>query len=129
MDGKPGVVEYTEITEEMANERDEEGELLFGDAHFGCNFFDVDLLSRIVSEKLPMHAALKKNKAIMANGEFEEINTYKFEAFIFDAFSMAKDIIICRVKRDEEIAPIKNREGDESPETAIMLYKKFYGMK
>lgn len=129
MDGKPRVIEYIETPRELLEARDEDGELLFGDAHFGCNFFDVDLLSRIVSEKLPMHAALKKNKAIMANGEFEEINTYKFEAFIFDAFSMAKDILIFRVKRDEEFAPIKNKEGDESPETAIMLYKKFYGME
>ena len=129
MDGKPRVIEYIETPRELLEARDEDGELLFGDAHFGCNFFDVDLLSRIVSEKLPMHAALKKNKAIMANGEFEEINTYKFEAFIFDAFSMAKDIIIFRVKRDEEFAPIKNKEGDESPKTAIMLYKKFYDMK
>ena len=123
------VIEYIETPRELLEARDENGELLFGDAHFGCNFFDVDLLSRIVSEKLPIHAALKKNKAIMANGEFEEINTYKFEAFIFDAFSMAKDILIFRVKRDEEFAPIKNKEGDESPETAIMLYKKFYGME
>lgn len=128
MDGKPRVIEYIETPRELLEARNEEGELLFGDAHFGCNFFDISLLEKIVSEKLPMHVALKKNMVLNADGVFEETNTYKFEAFIFDAFSVAKDILIFRVNREEEFAPIKNKEGDESPRTAIELYKKFYSM-
>ena len=128
MDGKPRVIEYIETPRELLEARNEEGELLFGDAHFGCNFFDISLLEKIVSEKLPMHAALKKNMVLNTFGNYEETNTYKFEAFIFDAFGVAKDILIFRVNREEEFAPIKNKEGDESPRTAIELYKKFYNM-
>lgn len=128
MDGKPRVIEYIETPKELLEARNEEGELLFGDAHFGCNFFDIDLLERIVSEKLQMHAAFKKNTILNEEGNYIETNTYKFEAFIFDAFGKANDILIFRVEKDEEFAPIKNKEGAESPETAIELYKKFYNM-
>lgn len=122
----PKVIEYTETPKELLEARNEDGELIYGDAHFGCNYFDIELLEKIVDESLPMHAALKKNKKINENGEFEEIDAYKFEAFIFDGFAMADDLIVFRVNREEEFAPIKNKEGDESPESAIKLYKKFY---
>ena len=36
-------------------------------------------------------------------------------------------MIVLRGKREEEFAPVKNKEGNESPETAVELYKKFYG--
>ena len=126
MNGKPRVIEYIETPRELLEARNSEGELIYGDAHFGCNFFNISLLNKIVDEKLPMHAALKKNKTLDDEGNVMEIETFKFEAFIFDAFSMAEDIVIFRTKRDEEFAPIKNKEGDESPETAIELYRKFY---
>ena len=128
MNGKFSVIEYIETPKELLEARNEEGELIFGDAHYGCNLFDRKLLERIVSESLTMHAACKKNKAINSDGESEEIDTYKFEAFIFDAFGMANDPVILRGNKDEEFAPIKNKEGDESPATAIALYKKFYNM-
>ena len=54
-----------------------------------------------------------------------EANTYKFEAFIFDGFKMADDILIFQVKREEEFAPIKNKEGDDSPQTAKELYMNY----
>ncbi|MBQ8299019.1 MAG: UTP--glucose-1-phosphate uridylyltransferase [Clostridia bacterium] len=126
VNGKPRVIEYIETPRELLEARNEEGELIYGDAHFGCNYFDVELLEKIVTEKLPMHAALKKNKGLNSDGEIEEMETYKFEAFIFDGFSMAEDIIVFRVNRNDEFAPIKNKEGEETPESAIKLYKEFY---
>lgn len=126
VNGKPKVIEYIETPRELLEARNSEGELLYGDAHFGCNFFKIDLLERLVNTGLIMHRATKKNSHITSNGEFEEINTYKFEAFIFDAFSVAENISIFRTKREEEFAPIKNKDGDESPKTALELYRKFY---
>ena len=63
------------------------------------------------------------------NGEFIEVtepNVYKFEAFIFDAFSFFDNMSILRVNRESNFAPVKNKEGVDSPETAIKLYNNFY---
>lgn len=127
MDGKPGVVEYTEITEEMANATDENGDLLYGEGYFGCSIFSRKLLERITN-KLHYHAAFKKNDYIMPNGEVlkaEKPNTYKFEAFIFEGFNEAKNMLVLSVDRKKEFAPIKNKEGVDSVETATKLYNDF----
>lgn len=36
---------------------------------------------------------------------------------------------IMRVKREEEFAPVKNADGDDSPETARKLYQEFWKTK
>lgn len=127
INNNPGVVEYTEISEEMANKRDENGNLLFGEGYFGCSIFKVDLLEKI-TDKLYYHVAFKKNNYIDENGteiKAEKPNTYKFEAFIFEGFNMAKNMLVLNVKREEEFAPIKNKEGVDSIETAAILYSNF----
>ena len=55
-----------------------------------------------------------------------EPNAYKFEAFIFDAFSSIPEMLVMRVKREEEFAPVKNAEGVDSPETARKLYMDYF---
>jgi len=129
--GNPGVVEYTEITEDLSEATNENGELVFGESHLNCNLFNVNAIKEISNKKLPYHSAHKKAKYIDVNGNLvvpEKPNAYKFESFIFDAFDMLKDMAILRVKREEEFAPVKNAEGNDSPETARKLYKDFYGI-
>ena len=124
-DGKPYVIEYTEITEEMANARDENGELLFGESHILTNLFNIQAIEDIAKDKLPYHTAFKKAKYRDGTGEIvkpETPNAYKFETFIFDAFDRLDDMSILRVKREDEFAPLKNAEGDDSPDTARELY-------
>lgn len=124
-DNKPSVIEYTEITDEMAEARDENGELLYGESHILCNLFNIKAIEEIAKNKLPYHSAFKKAKYIDKNGVIvvpEVPNAYKFEAFIFDAFERLDDMAIMRVKREEEFAPVKNAEGVDSPETAAKLY-------
>ena len=131
MNGKPGVVEYTEIPYEMANRRNESGELVFGEGHLGISIFSRKLLERITS-KLHYHAALKKNNYISLSGEVIEAdkpNTYKFEAFIFEGFNEAKNLLVFSIERAEEFAPIKNKEGADSVETAAKLYNDFMSKK
>lgn len=124
-DNKPSVVEYTEITDEMAEAIDEKGELLYGESHILCNLFNIKAIEEIAKNKLPYHTAFKKAKYIDKNGVIvvpEKPNAYKFEAFIFDAFERLDNMAIMRVKREEEFAPVKNAEGVDSPETATKLY-------
>lgn len=129
--GKPGVVEYTEITPELSEATNEDGELIFAESHINCNLFNVKAIEEISKRKLPYHSAHKKAKYIDENGNLvvpEKPNAYKFESFIFDAFDMLDGMAILRVKREEEFAPVKNAEGNDSPETARKLYKDFYGL-
>lgn len=127
--GKPSVVEYTEISEEMANATDKNGELVFGESHIICNLFNIRALEAISKNSLPYHSAFKK--ASYMNEEKQIVtsnvpNAYKFEAFIFDAFSTLDDMSILRVKREDEFAPVKNATGVDSPETARNLYLNYW---
>ena len=127
--GKPGVVEYTEITPDLSEAVNEKGELVFGESHINCNLFNVKVIEEVSEKKLPYHSAHKKAKYIDENGNIvipEKPNAYKFESFIFDAFDMLEDMAILRVKREEEFAPVKNAEGNDSPETARELYRKYH---
>ena len=42
----------------------------------------------------------------------------KFEMFIFDALGLAERSVTLEVPREEEFAPVKNKTGTDSPETA-----------
>lgn len=130
-DGRPSVVEYTEISEEMAEETDENGELKFGESHINCNLFNIKAIEKIGNDKLPYHTAFKKATYIDTEGNTikpTEPNCYKFESFIFDAFEKIDRMGILRGSRENEFAPVKNAEGVDSPETARELYKKYYNI-
>lgn len=97
-----------------------------------CNMFRIQVLEELGKNKLPYHKAFKKSDYLDENGNWvvaEKPNAYKFETFLFDAFSKIDTMAIMRVKREEEFAPVKNAEGTDSPETARALYKAFYGIK
>ena len=129
-DGKPGVIEYSELPEVMAEEVDEDGELLYGESHIMCNLYSLSALKKIASKNLPYHSANKKASFMDENGNMIKVvtepNGYKYEAFIFDGFNYFKDISILRGKREDDFAPIKNALGVDSPETATKLYNNFW---
>ena len=132
--GKPGIVEYTEITDKMAEATDKDGELLYGEANILAHLFSVDAIERMGAEPLPYHVAFKKAKYIDKDGNLVEPdspNAYKFEAFLFDSFNEVDEMAIMRVKREEEFAPVKNSDsaGVDCPKTAKELYEKFYKLK
>ena len=125
IDGKPGIIEYSELPEEMIEEVDENGELVFGDVNILSHLYNIEALEKMADKVMPYHIAEKKSDYLDENGNLVEPdnkNVYKFESFIFDAFSDFNDMSILRVKREEEFAPIKNKEGNDSPETAVKLY-------
>ena len=127
--GRPSVIEYTEITKELSEMRDSKGELLYGESHINCNLFNIKAIEKIGTNKLPYHTAFKKATYMDENGKIvkpEEPNCYKFETFIFDAFEKLDNMQILRGKRKEEFAPVKNKEGTDSPETARKLYEEYY---
>ena len=129
MNGHPKVIEYTELPEKMAEEVDEDGELKYGESHIMCNLYTINAIEKASKEPLIYHSAFKKNSYIDENGKEvipTEPNSYKFEAFIFDAFELFDDIAILRGKREEDFAPVKNKDGVDSPKTAKELYEKYW---
>lgn len=132
--GKPSVIEYSEISDDMAEAVDENGELLYGESHILCNLFNINAIERMGRTPLPYHSAFKKAKFIDKDGNLvvpDSPNSYKFEAFLFDAFGEVDDMAILRVKREEEFAPVKNsdKDGVDCPSTARELYEKFYNLR
>lgn len=129
MNGHPKVIEYSELPEKMAEEVDSSGELKYGESHIMCNLFTIDAIEKVSKEPLMYHSAFKKNSYIDEEGKEiipEEPNSYKFESFIFDAFEFFDDIAILRGKREDDFAPVKNKDGVDSPKTAKELYEKYW---
>ena len=129
MNGHPKVIEYAELPEKMAEEVDNNGELKYGESHIMCNLYTIDAIEKASKEPLIYHSAFKKNSYINEEGKEvipKEPNSYKFESFIFDAFEFFDDIAILRGKREDDFAPVKNKEGVDSPKTAKELYEKYW---
>ena len=129
MNGHPKVIEYAELPEKMAEEVDDNGELKYGESHIMCNLYTIDAIEKASMEPLMYHSAFKKNSYIDENGNEvipTEPNSYKFESFIFDAFEFFDDIAILRGKREDDFAPVKNKDGVDSPKTAKELYEKYW---
>lgn len=132
MNGHPKVIEYTELPEKMAEQVDINGELKYGESHIMCNLYTIDAIEKVSKEPLMYHCAFKKNSYLDENGKEivpEEPNSYKFETFIFDAFEFFDNIALLRGKREEDFAPVKNKEGVDSPKTAKELYEKYWNRK
>ncbi len=129
MNGHPKVIEYAELPKKMAEEVDKNGELKYGESHIMCNLYTIEAIEKVSKEPLMYHCAFKKNSYMDENGKEvipEEPNSYKFESFIFDAFEFFDNIAILRGNREEDFAPVKNKEGVDSPKTAKELYEKFW---
>ena len=126
--GRVKVIEYTEVPKEMMVATDEAGEFLYGESHIMCNLFSLEAIEKASTKELKYHVAVKKIKYIDENGNLvnpTEPNCYKFEKFVFDSFGLFDEIAILRGKREEDFAPIKNAEGQDSPETAKKLYENY----
>lgn len=128
-DGKPYVIEYTEIPKEYAELKDENGNYVYGDTNVLNYVFDINIAENIAKEGLPYHTQIKAVTAYI-NGEYVESkkpDSYKFETFLFDSFNMLDDMGIFRIERQEEFAPVKNKTGIDSAESAREMYLAVYG--
>ena len=126
-DGKPSIVEYYELTPEMAEARDEKGTLLYGFGVILNYLFRVDKLLEIAEKSLPLHVVEKKVPYIDENGvavKPETPNAYKFETLILDMVYMMDNCLSFEVDREKDFAPVKNATGTDSVESARALLKK-----
>ncbi len=120
-DGNLTILEYSELQEDFRNARDSSGELVYDCGNIINYYFKLDFLKKASEVGLPYHVAHKKMKTIDSEGNAvnpDSPNAYKFEMFIFDIFNTLKDIAALSINRDEEFAPVKNKDGEDSPATA-----------
>ena len=126
-DGKPSIIEYYELTEEMANQKDEAGEYVYNFGVILNYLFHVQDLEEIMAKQLPLHTVEKKISYIDENGQAvkpEVPNGYKFEQLVLDMIHEMDSCLPYEVVREKEFAPIKNKEGVDSVESARALLEK-----
>lgn len=119
--GKPDVVEYSEIDSDTAEAKDprQPDILKFRAANIVNHYYSFRFLETIEEwvHKLPHHVARKKIPYVdIDNGQTvkpEKPNGIKLEQFVFDVFPMLelKKFACMEVKRDDEFSPLKNAKG------------------
>ena len=91
-DGKPSIIEYVEIPENIANDKAENGEYLYADINIVNHLFNISAIDKLSNKDLPYHTAVKNCKHLDLNGNVIEEKIYKFEKFIFDGFVYFNDM-------------------------------------
>ena len=126
-DGKPNIIEYYELTEEMANARDEKGDLLYSYGVILNYLFRVSTLEEIKRARIPVHVVKKKVPFLGEDGvpvKPAQENAYKFETLILDMVRLTGSCLPFEVEREREFAPVKNATGTDSVESARELLLK-----
>lgn len=123
IDGRPGVVEYSDLPDRLAQQRDADGELVFWAGSIAVHCIDRAFAEALTGDdlRLPFHRALKAvpyvdehDRPVVPEGP----NAVKFETFLFDALAYADRTTAVEADRRDEFAPIKNATGADSPHTA-----------
>ncbi len=126
-DGKPSIVEYYELTEELMEAKDATGEPAYNYGVILNYLFRVKDLEDIVSKEMPLHIVEKKIPYLNEAGETvkpDAPNGYKYESLVLDMIHMLDSCLVYEVVREYEFAPIKNPTGVDSVESARELLKK-----
>lgn len=125
-DGRPSIVEYYELTEELMNAKDASGEPAYNYGVILNYLFRVKDLEEIVSKEMPLHIVEKKIPYLseaMETVKPEVPNGYKYESLVLDMIHMLDSCLVFEVVREKEFAPIKNPTGIDSVESARELLK------
>ncbi|MBO0992828.1 UDPGP type 1 family protein [Bacillus sp. SD088] len=117
-DGRPHVVEYSELNlEEGINHS-------LTNANIGIHLFHMSFLEKAMNYSLPYHFAHKVIPKVDKYGRRMQANSpngYKLEKFYFDVLPLAESMSVLQVEREQEFAPIKQRTGEDSLESARKL--------
>ncbi len=125
-DGKPAIIDSCNLSEDMINAKDDNGNYLYRDINMLAHLFNISAIELLAKKSLPYHRAFKKNTFVNEEGMKQvpdSPNSFKFENFIFDAFEFFDNISLLRVKEEDEFAPIKDFNGIHNPEIALNMYK------
>ncbi|MFH1943839.1 MAG: UDPGP type 1 family protein [bacterium] len=132
VNGKLKVVEYSDLSDEDMTATNPDGSLKYEAGSIAIHLLNIRFVEQEVCEgfKLPYHVAHKKIPYLNEGGEQvmpEQPNGYKFETFVFDALENTTHSVVMEIDRREEFSPVKNGEGEDSPETAVRDLTNFFG--
>jgi len=122
--GRPSIIEYYEMTPELMETKNENGDPAYNFGVIMNYLFREKDLERIVDEVLPVHIVEKKIPCLDENGNPvspAEPNGYKFEQLVLDMVRELDSCLPVEVERTREFAPIKNKTGIDSVESAREL--------
>lgn len=125
-DGKPSIIEYYELTEELQEAKDAKGEPAYQFGVILNYLFRVDALMEIMKKEMPLHVVEKKIPYLDKSGTLVKPDTpngYKFETLVLDMIHLADSCLPFEVVREKEFAPIKNKTGVDSVESAQALLR------
>lgn len=125
-DGRPSIVEYYDMTPELMDAVNEKGEPAYNFGVILNYLFRVPELEKMMSS-LPLHIVEKKIPYLNEQGELvkpETPNGYKYENLVLDMIHQLDSCLPFEVVREREFAPIKNKTGVDSVESARELLKK-----
>ncbi len=125
--GKPHIIEYYELSEEMMNQTNEDGSLAYGYGVILNYLFPISRLKTTLGSKMPLHVVKKAIPYIDSKGKLiqpDAPNGLKFETLALDLIHEMDDCLVFEVDREKEFAPVKNKTGVDSIDTARDLLKK-----
>lgn len=125
-DGKPSIVEYYDMTQELMDAKNEKGEPAYNFGVILNYLFYVPDLEKMMAS-LPLHVVEKKIPYLDEDGKLvkpEAPNGYKFESLVLDMIHQLDSCLPFEVVREKEFAPIKNKTGVDSVESARALLEK-----
>ena len=117
---RPYILGYDKISKELSEEKAKNGEFLYRDCNVLAHLMTLKAVKKVIQKDLPYHRVFRKTNALNQKGESVIQDSFKFEKFIFDAFSYFEDMLVLRIEKDE-FAPIKNKADIEF---AIKEYNK-----
>ena len=117
---RPYILGYDKISKEFSEEKAKNGEFLYRDCNVLAHLMTLKAVKKVIQKDLPYHRVFRKTNALNQKGESVIQDSFKFEKFIFDAFSYFEDMLVLRIEKDE-FAPIKNKADIEF---AIKEYNK-----
>ena len=126
-EGKLMIIEYSDLPNELAEKRNEDGSLAFIAGSPAIHIIGRTFVERLTESgtiQLPWHRADKKVVHLDEDGDKvtpEEPNAVKLETFIFDALPLAGKTVILEAKRENEFAPTKNKTGVDSVESCRQM--------
>jgi len=121
--GKPCVIEYSELSDADLLAVGTDGSPRFSIANTSQFSFHIDFIRKIATDRecaMPLHLARKQAPVLLATAQgscIELVKVWKFETFIFDLLAFAQRVEVLLYPRGLSYAPLKNASGEKSLQT------------